>query len=181
MPAFVALLRGVNVGKAKRVAMADWRAQLQSLGYSEVTTLLNSGNAVFCAKAAPSRNYATAIAAEFARKMKFSVQVVVKSSKEFSSVVVENPFANSAPDPSRVLVAFAQNPKALDDLRSLAVLVQPPEGFSVGKYAAYLHLPKGILQSKVATALLGKAGESVTTRNWATSLKLQALLTERES
>ena len=43
----VALLRGVNVGKAKRVAMADLRGLVADLGYHDVTTLLNSGNVVF--------------------------------------------------------------------------------------------------------------------------------------
>ena len=51
MPAFVALLRGVNVGKAKRVPMAELRDLLSSLGYTGVATLLNSGNAVFRALA----------------------------------------------------------------------------------------------------------------------------------
>ena len=47
MPRYVALFRGINVGKAKRIAMADLRALLGKLGYTDVQTLLNSGNAVF--------------------------------------------------------------------------------------------------------------------------------------
>ena len=47
MPLYVALLRGVNVGRAKRVPMADWRALLEELGCEGVRTILNSGNAVF--------------------------------------------------------------------------------------------------------------------------------------
>src|SRR5204863_1567267 len=45
----VALLRGINVGTAKRVAMADLRQLMTGLGYSDVRTLLNSGNVVFTA------------------------------------------------------------------------------------------------------------------------------------
>ena len=47
MTTFIALLRGVNVGKAKRVPMAEFRTLLAGLGYTGVATLLNSGNAVF--------------------------------------------------------------------------------------------------------------------------------------
>ncbi|MEX8500212.1 MAG: hypothetical protein AB3X40_07370, partial [Leptothrix ochracea] len=54
----------------------------------------------------------------------------------------------------------------------------PPEQFLIGKNAAYLHCATGILESKAGEALLGKAGKSVTTRNWATVLKLQALISE---
>ena len=40
MPTFVALLRGVNVGKANRVPMAELRTLLSRLGYTHVATLL---------------------------------------------------------------------------------------------------------------------------------------------
>ena len=44
---YIALWRGINVGKAKRLAMADLKALLAELGATDVATLLNSGNAVF--------------------------------------------------------------------------------------------------------------------------------------
>lgn len=44
---YVALLRGVNVGKSARVPMKDLKALLERLGVSDVVTYLNSGNAVF--------------------------------------------------------------------------------------------------------------------------------------
>ena len=51
MPAtHIALLRGMNVGKAKRIAMADLKAVVESLGGINVKTLLNSGNVVFTTK-----------------------------------------------------------------------------------------------------------------------------------
>ncbi len=50
------------------------------------------------------------------------------------------------------------------------------EHFSIGRHAAYLHCPRGISRSRAAEALLGRAGRGITTRNWATVLKLQQLL-----
>lgn len=176
MPSFVALLRGVNVGKAKRVPMADWRKQLGELGYTHVATLLNSGNAVFGAARAPSREYAAAISAAIERGLKISVPVVVKSSVEFKAIVAENPFTTRKADHSRVLVVFTQEQSALRDLASLGRLASAADEFVVGKHAAYLHCPGGILLSRVGSALLGKPGESATTRNWATTMKLQVLL-----
>ena len=55
-------------------------------------------------------------------------------------------------------------------------MVQPHERFHIGSHAAYLHCAGGILESKAGSALLGKLGREVTTRNWATVLKLKALL-----
>lgn len=63
MPKFVALLRGVNVGRAKRVPMAELRSLLGELGYTSVATLLNSGNAVFHAPKGTSAQHAADIAA----------------------------------------------------------------------------------------------------------------------
>jgi uncharacterized protein (DUF1697 family) len=47
MPTFVALLRGINVGKSKRIPTQALRVLLCGLGYFNVAMLLNSGNAVF--------------------------------------------------------------------------------------------------------------------------------------
>lgn len=175
MPTFVALLRGVNVGKAKRVPMAELRALLGDLGYTSVATLLNSGNAVFHAtKGAPAK-LAADIAGAIASRLGVDVPVIVKSAAEFSAIVAENALANEAPDHSRLLVAFVQDPTALPGIAAIESLVVPPEKFLVGKGAAYLHCSGGILESKAAEALLGKSGKAATTRNWATVLKLQAL------
>ena len=46
-PTYAALLRGVNVGGSNKLAMGDLRALLKRLGYEDVATLLQSGNAVF--------------------------------------------------------------------------------------------------------------------------------------
>lgn len=178
MPTFVALLRGVNVGKAKRVPMAEFRALLFGLGYTSVATLLNSGNAVFTAPSATPRRHAADIASAIASKLKVEVPVVVKSAKELSAIIADNPIKAEASEHSRLLVAFAQDSKAISGLIAIESLVVPPEQFSVGKNAAYLLCAKGILESEAGSALLGKAGKFATTRNWATTLKLQALARE---
>lgn len=181
MPGFVALLRGVNVGKAKRVPMAELRALFSRLGYKDVSTLLNSGNVIFRAGKSPSVRYAGEIASAISTGMSLDVPVIVKSAAEFAVVTNENPFAVAAEDHSRLLVAFTQEPGDLEGLAPLAALAAPPEEFTIRKNAAFLYCPRGVLKSRVGEALLGKAGRMVTTRNWATTLKLQTLLRERDA
>ena len=175
MPTCIALLRGINVGKAKRVPMADFRRLLAGLGFDDIATLLNSGNAVFKAPRGATRKMAADIAAAISKKLKVDVPVIVKSAAELAAIVAGNPIAVPADGHSRLLVAFTQDPKAVARLASVGPLAVPPERFAIGVGAAYLYCPKGILQSKAAEALLGKAGKDVTTRNWATTLKLHAL------
>lgn len=169
------MLRGVNVGKGKRVPMAALRALLVNMGYTDVTTLLNSGNAVFCAAKGASALHAAAIAAALSRELNVDVPVVVKSASQLAGIVAGNPLAAGAFDPSRLLVAYVQDEKSLSSLAAVARLIVPPERFVIGKNAAYLHCPNGILGSKAGEVLLGKAGTIATTRNWSTTLKLNAL------
>ncbi len=178
MPTFVALLRGVNVGGAKRVPMAELRALLSDLGYTGVATLLNSGNAVFRAARGTPEKHATAIAAAISSRLGVDAPVIVKSARELAAIVAENPIETAADLHSRLLVAFVQDARALSSLAAIEALVVPPERHAAGKHAAYLLCAAGILESKAGAALLGKAGRSATTRNWATVLKLHALANE---
>jgi uncharacterized protein (DUF1697 family) len=181
MPTFVALLRGVNVGNAKRVPMAELRALLSELGYAGAATLLNSGNAVFRAAKGTSLKHAADIAAAISSKLSLDVPVVVKSAKELEVIISGNPIKADASDHSRLLVAFTQDSKALPGLAAIKPLVVPPEQFAIGRNAAYLFCPQGILKSKAWEALLGKSGKVATTRNWATTLKLQTLARESDT
>ena len=181
MQKFIALLRGINVGKAKRVPMADLRALLTELGYTDVATLLNSGNAVFRATKGTQAKHAANIATAISEKLNVEVPVIVKSAKQLSAIVGENQLAEQATNHSHLLVVFAQDNATLSGLGAIESLVVLPEQFLVGKNAAYLHCATGILGSKAGNALLGKAGRSVTTRNWATILKLKALVGEPDA
>lgn len=174
MPRFVALLRGVNVGKGNRVPMADFKRMLESLGYTEVSTLLNSGNAVFTSTAHSPSKHASAIAAALKQSLGVFTPVIVKSAAQLSTIIGASPIHPPEAEHSKYLVAFAAEDEALAALTPLQALAQGSERFVVTKVAAYLHCPGGILQSQLGEALLGKVGKHVTTRNWATVLKLSA-------
>jgi uncharacterized protein (DUF1697 family) len=180
MPRYVALFRGINVGKAKRIAMADLRALLGEMGFSEVRTLLNSGNAVFSARAAAADKIAARIRAEVASQLGVDALVIVKSAAEVAAIVQDNLLVRrnvlvAAADHPRLLVAVAQTDAPIAALRPLAKLTWGKEQVHVGKHAAYLWCANGILESRAAEALLGKLPQG-TTRNWATLCRIHALM-----
>ena len=177
MARFVALLRGVNVGRAKRVAMADLRKLLESLGYGSVRTLLNSGNVVFDGPAEPRARHARRIQAAVASELGVDTLVIVKSARDIAAIVAGNALADKATDPSRLLVAIPGDARSLAILASPAMAERGSDELHVGRHAAYVWCPNGILESKMAVALLDRVGESGTTRNWSTVVKLHALLT----
>lgn len=170
----VALLRGINVGKAKRVGMAELRALFEALGYRDIRTLLNSGNVVF---SAPARGDPSArMEQAFAKKFGFSSRFTVLTAAEIATVVRENPLGGVAEDPSRYQVTVLANPRDRAKLLPLARQRWAPDAFAVGKRVAYLWCPDGIIDSLLAEAVFKLLGDAATTRNWATISKLHALL-----
>ncbi len=176
MSRHVALLRGVNVGKAKRIAMADLRALLESLGYSNVRTLLNSGNAVFDAPNASKAKHAQRIQAALLQELGLDALVIVKSAEELAAAVAGNPLLDVATDSSRLLLAFTNDATALAAIGSMPRTGWGDDLVAVGQDAAYVWCASGILESKAAVALLKGLANSGTTRNWATVEKLHAML-----
>ena len=173
----VALLRGINVGKAKRIAMADLRAAIEELGFTNVRTLLNSGNVVFSASRPSVKKIAAAIEAAIEKRWGFSSRVVVIDAAALKRIVDGNPLRKIVTDASRHLVAFTASADALAGIKPLLKQAWAPDELAIVGDAAYLWCAKGMIESKLAQAFMRAAGEGATTRNWATVLKLQAMTT----
>ncbi len=176
MPRYVALFRGINVGNAKRIAMADLRKVLESLGYEDVETLLNSGNAVFDAKSEAEAKHAQRIRDAVLKKLKVDALVVVKSAADVAGMIAGNKLDTIATNPSLLLVAMTNDPKGWKVLESIAAAPETAKAVHLGKHALYAWCPEGTLKSKAGVALLTKLADSGTTRNWATLEKIHEML-----
>ncbi len=171
----VALLRGINVGRAKRVAMADLRKLITDLGYADVRTVLNSGNVVYgCERHAPA-DAATLIEEALVLKLGVGARVTVLDADQLDDVVADNCLHQQADDPSRLLVAVFNNPDDRARLEPLTHQNWAPEAFALGRWAAYIWCADGILASRAAAAMGKLLGDAVTTRNWTTISRLHAL------
>jgi uncharacterized protein (DUF1697 family) len=175
MAACIALLRGINVGRAKRIAMADLRTLIEEMGYTKVRTLLNSGNAVFQADRPNVNTIASDIEAAIQRRFGFSAAVVVLTATSLNTIIRENPLLSVVTEPARHLVAFVSEASVLDKMEPILARHWESEVVARGTQAAYLWCPDGIIESRLAQAFARLAGEAATTRNWSTVLKLQSL------
>ena len=171
----VALLRGINVGKAKRIAMADLRALVASLGYLDVATLLNSGNVVFTVPAASKGEPGPRIEKAIVETLGVAARVTTLTADELAEVVRACPLLEVAKDPSRLLVAVLADPADRPRLAALARRDWGDEAFAVGARVAYVWMPRGVLESAAAKALEREFGGAVTSRNWTTVTKLASL------
>lgn len=165
MPRYVVLLRGINVGTRRRLAMADLRALLADAGYTEVRTLLNSGNAVVTGPDEPVPAHAARIAAAITGRTGMDVPVVVLTADEFREVVDAHPFADIADDGSRMMAHVLGEPLT-DEL-------PVPEHTRVVGRVVYQWCPDGLL---AAPEVAVPRDALVTTRNWNTITKIAALL-----
>lgn len=171
----VAFLRGINVGRAKRVAMAGLRALVAKLGYRDVKTLLNSGNVVFRAPGARGGDPAPRIEKALVKTLGVSSRVSVLTTDELAKAVAENPLLDVVDDPARLLLVILTNPA--DRARLVPLLKQDwaPEALGLGKRVAYVWCARGILESRLYQAVGKLLGDAATARNWSTMSKLLAL------
>jgi len=170
----IALLRGINVGRAKRVSMADLRRLFESLGYRDVRTLLNSGNVVFRSRDDP-KTAAARVEKKLAATAGFSARVTVLSAADLAEAIDANPFDHATKDPARFLLAVLLDPADRPKLASLAKNAWGKEALAVGKRVVYLWCAGGILESPAADAVNRAVANGVTARNWTTMCKLRAL------
>ena len=172
----VALIRGINVGKAKRVAMAELRAELEKVGYGDVRTLLNSGNVVFTVTVKSKGDPAARVAEVLEKRLRVPARVIVLTAAELAEAVEGNPLLDEAAgDPSRFLVAALAERVDRQALAALAKQDWAPDALALGKRVAYLWCADGILASKLLTAFNRATGDGATTRNWTTMVKLRAM------
>jgi uncharacterized protein (DUF1697 family) len=173
----VALFRGINVGRAKRIAMADLRAHFEKLGYSDVQTLLNSGNVVFTAPRGAPSAAADRIEKAVAAELGVTARVTVLTAAELADIVCANSLLEVADNHSRLLAAVLRDPADHSKFKPLLKQDWSPEAIALGPRVAYVWCADGILESRVAEAVNRSLGDGVTARNWATMMKLNALAT----
>lgn len=171
----IALLRGINVGRAKRVAMADLRALFEELGFTGVRTVLNSGNVVFGSPAHTPAAAASALEQALVRRLGVASRVTVLSSDELDDIVAGNPLVEQATDHARLVMFTLAGASQRKRLAPLAQQDWAPGALAVGARAVYVWCPTGVLDSAAAAAVNKALGDSTTARNWNTVAKLHAL------
>lgn len=171
---YIALLRGVNVGRAKRIAMADLRKLVEDLGYTGVRSLLNSGNIVFDA-VVPPVDAAQAIEAAIALHLGVSTRVFVFSCDQVAGVIDDNPLLHVATDYARLFVFLLAGEPQRALATDLCKQDWAPESMAPGRHAVYVWCPQGLLDSAAATALGKRLADGATSRNWNTMIRLHAL------
>ncbi len=154
--------------------MSDLRELLAGLGYDDVKTLLQSGNAVFSSSSGAAAEHATKISAAIDRKLDMKVKVLVLSALDLAAVAKANPFARKRIDPKELHVTFLSAPVPRNKLAQIDRDAVLPDEFSVGKRVIYERRPNGVPGSNLPDWQKLLKDIDVTARNWNTVTKLDA-------
>jgi uncharacterized protein (DUF1697 family) len=177
MPRYAALLRGINLGPNKALAMEDLRALLSGLGHADVRTYLRSGNAVFSCPAGQPDDLAAEIEDAITGTLGMTVRCVIRTGAELRAVIDANPLRDVATDGSKLLALFLSGAPdagllAASDPRDLA-----PGHIYVGDRVIYQWCPDGIMAAPNMVEFADKKLKvTATGRNWNTVTKLCAML-----
>jgi uncharacterized protein (DUF1697 family) len=177
MTIHIALLRGINVGGHRPVAMADLRQLLTKLGLLDVRSVLQSGNLVFESKGQRPARLEGLLEAETAKGLGLQAEFLVRTATEWRAVIAANPFREEAKrTPARLVVMFLKQPPAQGSVRELQQSMTGPETLRAAGRELYIVYPNGMGKSKLTGTLIEKRlGTSGSVRNWNTVERLDRL------
>jgi uncharacterized protein (DUF1697 family) len=172
VPQHIVLLRGINLGPRNRIGMPELRSALETAGFDDVRTYVQSGNIVLSSRARPAETVRGVIAKEFG----LDIAVVTRTRAELAKVVAHNPLATVVKDPKRYQVSFCAAKPSRGVVRLVEDTAAPGERVVVHGREIYAWHPDTIARSKLWALLAGqKLGVTATARNWTTVQKLLEL------
>jgi uncharacterized protein (DUF1697 family) len=167
----VALLRGINIGPRQRVSMPELRELVEGLGYTDVETLVQSGNVVFSARANPA-TLERKLEQEIEKQLGVDPKVVVRTRDELAAAIEANPFAVPA-DPKNLHVTFLAGEPDAAAVEKLAEADLGDDRLEFAGREIYILYVNGMGRSELAKQLTrAKLGVAATDRNWNTVTKL---------
>jgi uncharacterized protein (DUF1697 family) len=150
---YVAFLRGINVGGNSTVSMAKLKTVFEELGFTDVKTLLNSGNVIF---SSDSKINQEKIEEKLEKIFGFHITLILRSETQIKKLIKSDPFTKTNITPNiRLNVSFVSDPE-----KEICSVID--------------------ITNKKTPELMKEVekqyGKKVTTRTWNTVLKIGKLL-----
>ncbi len=177
MARHIVLLRGVNVGGNNIISMKSLKTSFEQMGFSDVSTYINSGNILFKAKERDARKLETKIEAMLSSEHKLGCKVVVRSFLEMASLIENLPEDWNGDSEWKYNVMFLRH--SIDSEKVLESLGPKPEIEKVVYYPGTLLWSARI--SEISRTTIQKLSsqklfQDMTVRNTNTTRKLYELM-----
>lgn len=149
----VALFRGINVGGHNRLPMAELRATFESLGHTDVSSIIQSGNVCFSSDEEPA-DIVASIRSAVVERFDVDVPVLLRTADE----------VEAAPAPADAAERIGDH---------------SPDEFVVAGSEIHIRYPEGSARSRLTNELVDRRLETIATaRNLPTCEKIAAVLRE---
>lgn len=182
MPTHIALLRGINVSGQKIIKMEDLRKLMESAGFENVKTYIQSGNIIFGSAEKSAAKLAGTIKKLIFGHYGFDVSIIMLNHAGLSKAIKNNPFVKEKDidiDLKQVYVTFLSEHPAAENIEKFKLTNIEKDVAVLGDQVMYLKYFNSAGTSKLSNALIeNKLKVTATSRNWNTTLKLMALLEE---
>jgi uncharacterized protein (DUF1697 family) len=181
MAQYVALLRGINVGGNNIIRMIELKQAFETLGLEQVATYVQSGNVVFEAGAVAPDDLSGRIEAGLTDRFGYAARIVLRGHDQLRSVVAGAPPGfGSQPDLFRYDVVFLRSPLiAADAIRDIPTRDGVDQAVAGTGVCYFSRLISRASQSYLSRVVGSPSYQSMTIRNWNTTVKLLALLDRR--
>ncbi len=174
---YLVMPRGINVGNRNRVPMAALRSKLTSEGFTDVATVLQSGNVILSAESDHPDEIAGAMQRLLSDEFDVDVPCVVRTADQVRTALERSPLRKFVSDPSRYLVNFLSKTPDTEVVSALQEEDRSPELIAIEGTEAYVWTPDGVKAMTLSYAYLEKRfGVVITARNWNTLEKIVAKL-----
>ena len=175
MNKYVSILRGINVSGQKKIKMVDLKLLYESVGFSGVSTYIQSGNVIFDCKNEDIAKVESRITKAIEKEYGFHVPVIVRTAEELTRILGGVPYKgiDIDTDGTKVLITFLSGTPEKALVAGIKKYVVEPEEMIVSGSSVYLHCPNGYGRTKLSNNFIeSKLNVSATTRNLKTLAKL---------
>lgn len=183
MNTFIAILRGINVSGKKIIKMDILTTLLEELSFENVTTYVQSGNAIFSSNLVNIKEIADLIHDKILESLDFEVPVLILTIEKLKNIIENNPFLKDETIEKEFLhYTFLANKTAEYDKDRVEDAKSEDEQYCIAEEVVYLYCPSGYGKTKLTNNFFeGLLNISATTRNQNTTTSLLQLALMRES
>lgn len=178
MQKYLALLRGINVGGNNIIKMLDLKACFEKMGFTDVSTYIQSGNVIFNAPDTDLTRLTEKIETTLSKQFSYKSTVVVVSHQELKEAVKKAPKGfGTDPTKYRYDVIFLKAPLSGKEAIQEIKVREGVDEVAAGKNVLYFsRTEENITRSYVSKIVALPIYKSMTIRNWNSTSKLLALM-----
>ncbi len=156
MTRYVAFLGSINVG-GNRLTMADLRAAFEMEDFSNVETVVASGNVLFDFDERPTRGLEEKLGGILVERFAMDAAVCVRDKAEVAAAIADNPFAGEGED-KQVHTHFLEHQPSPEQFERLIAdqAERGTEKLAAGDRALYIDFVGGVADSKLTGAFIAR-------------------------